>query len=275
MKLGISSYTYPWACGLCDVVPAQRLAALGLLQRARTLGVRVVQLVDVLDLATLTEGQVEAIATQAAADNITIELGVRTMSRATLDAQIALAGWLQAPLLRVVLRDENGPLRPDLALALLRAAQPALERHGVVLGVETHESMRADQLRIIMDAVNSRRVGVVFDAANLLGVPESPLGALEVLLPHVVNIHAKDARIRRAGRSQGFVIDGVPAGAGSLALEGLIDLVRAYPANKVIPEVNVILEHWMPACATLEQSLDQEQRWAEVSVRHLRQFVRD
>ena len=69
MKLGISSYTYPWAVGVGDEIPAVRLDAFGLLLRAQALGVRVLQLADGLALHQLSAADLDAILHRAAALN--------------------------------------------------------------------------------------------------------------------------------------------------------------------------------------------------------------
>jgi sugar phosphate isomerase/epimerase len=273
MKLGISSYTYPWSVGAADSVPERTLDAFDLLARARALGVRVLQLAGGMAMDTVSPAQLDALAVQADDAGISLELGTRIGSKAEIDAYLAVARRLRARILRVVLQPAAGP--PDVAVALLRAAVADLEDAGVVLGVETHASLRAAVLRSMMDAVDSRYVGVVFDTANSLGCFEPAEYVLDQVLPHVVNFHAKDVRVRRSGHSQGFVIEGAPAGSGMLDLPGLINCVRAHPAGKAIPEVNVIVEHWMPSCASMAETVAQEARWGEQSVRYLRQFVRD
>ncbi|NTW36601.1 MAG: hypothetical protein HGB17_10810, partial [Syntrophobacteraceae bacterium] len=50
MRLGIGSYTFPWAVGMPGHRPAQPMTALDLLDKATQLGVGVVQICDNLPL---------------------------------------------------------------------------------------------------------------------------------------------------------------------------------------------------------------------------------
>lgn len=275
MRLGISSYTYSWSVGVGDEVPDRCLSAFDLIGRARELGVRVLQLADGLALHALSEAELDAIAREAQAHGISLEVGTRATDRELLLAYVAVAVKLGSPLLRVITRTAERQLSWKESLALVREVSPNLERHQICLGIETHESMRAQDLRHLVEAVDSPYVGVVYDTANSLGCFESAEVVLETLLPYVVNFHAKDVRVRRSGHSLGFVIEGTQAGQGQLDLAGLIERVRANPTGKAIPEVNVIVEHWMPGAATMAETLAQEQRWGEESVRYLRGLVGD
>ncbi|NJM39957.1 MAG: sugar phosphate isomerase/epimerase [Anaerolineae bacterium] len=278
MRLGISSYTYSWSVGVGDVVPEKRLTAFDLLGRARELGVQVLQLADGLALHELSERELAALAQAARAHAISLEVGARAADKATLLAHVVVAVQLGSPLLRVIFRpgaarSGERQLDWDESVALMREVLPDLARNQVCLGIETHESMKAQDLRRLIEAVDSPYVGVVYDTANSLGCFEPAEVVLETLLPYVVNFHAKDVRVRRSGHSLGFVIEGMPCGRGQLDLLGLIERVRANPTQKAIPEVNVIVEHWMPGAATMDETLAQEKRWGEESVRYLRKVI--
>jgi sugar phosphate isomerase/epimerase len=273
MKLGISSYTYSWSVGVGDVAPEKCLNAFDLIGRARELGVSVLQLADGLALHELSQSELAAIKREADAHGISLEVGTRAADKALVLAYIAVAVRLGAPLLRVILRTAQRQLSWDECVTLVREVLPELERNRVCLGIETHESMKAHELRRLVEAVDSPYFGVVYDTANSLGCFEPAEYVLEMLLPYIVNFHAKDVRVRRSGHSLGFVVEGTPAGQGQLDLSGLIARVRNSPTNKAIPEVNVIVEHWMPAAPTMDETLAQEKRWGEESVRFLRKVI--
>ena len=61
MKLGIGSYTYMWSIGFPGASPSRPLTALGLLERARQLGIRVVQCGPNLPLYALPAGELDAV----------------------------------------------------------------------------------------------------------------------------------------------------------------------------------------------------------------------
>mgnify|MGYP000944512212 CR=1 FL=1 len=75
MKLGISSYTYPWAIGVPGYPPERPMSALGLLDRARDVGVEVVQICENLPLDRLAPAELEALAERARELGISLEVG--------------------------------------------------------------------------------------------------------------------------------------------------------------------------------------------------------
>lgn len=271
MKLGISSYTYPWSVGVGDEVPAVRLTASDLLARAQALGVRVLQLADGLELHRLSGAERAAIRAQADALGIDLEVGTRATTREELLDYLTVAQELRSPFLRVVLRTAQQQLSPEECVALLKQVRAEFEASGIVLAIETHESLRAHELCDILKRAGGDWVGVCFDTANSLGCFEPAETVMSVLRNYIVNVHLKDVTVRRSGHSLGFIIEGTPAGQGKLDLPAIISVARTLPR----PGINAILEHWVPAAATLAETLAKEQQWAEESVGYLRRFIRN
>ena len=268
MKLGISSYTYPWEAGTGDEHPPAPLTPDMLLARAQALGVRVIQLADGLALDTFSPAALADYRARASAAGITLEVGTRGADAAHVARYIDISRQLGASLLRLVTRTPAGSLPPADTAALLRALLPDLERAGVTLALETYEGLSAQDFLAIMRAINSPHAGIVYDTANSLGRFESPRAVFETLREHIVNFHAKDVAARRHPSGMGFVIDGTPAGGGMIDLGGLIAAARGLPHD-----VNVILEHWLPAIGTIEERVQTEGRWAAQSVAWLRRHV--
>ncbi len=99
---------------------------------------------------------------------------------------------------------------------------------GVRVALETGQES-ADTLLGVLEDVNRRlapgqRVGVNFDPANMILYDRGdPVGALRALLPHVLQVHIKDAtRARRPG-TWGLE---VPAGRGEVDWPGFLDILR-------------------------------------------------
>ena len=111
MRLGVGSYTWPWAVGVAGQPPPCPLDAAGVIDRAVALGVRVVQLGDNLPLEALTDGDLERLAAAATIDGITLEVGTRGCAPEHLLEQLRRARCLDAHLLRVVL--DRGSDRPS------------------------------------------------------------------------------------------------------------------------------------------------------------------
>lgn len=79
MKLGIGSHTYAWAVGVPGYpgCPAEGgLTGQGLLRKASTLGIRLVQIADNLPLKALTAQQLTDLEQLAAELEIRIEVGM-------------------------------------------------------------------------------------------------------------------------------------------------------------------------------------------------------
>jgi len=74
MKLGISSYTYAWAVGFEGAIPEKPVSALQLLEKARELGVGLVQFGPNLPLDKLPEKERREVVKRADAWKIDLEL---------------------------------------------------------------------------------------------------------------------------------------------------------------------------------------------------------
>ena len=88
---------------------------------------------------------------------------------------------------------------------------------GAWLAAETGSEDGADLARLI-NALPSGTIGVTFDPANLIVNGFSARTALEVLAPHVLHVHAKDA-VRDVAQGRGLE---VPLGRGSVDFPELI-----------------------------------------------------
>ncbi len=273
MRLGLSSYTYPWAAGVGNLQPKARLNAFQLIERCVALRVRVLQLADGLSLNTLNARELDSIAETAARHGITLEVGTRATDRDSLLPYVRIAQTLGSSLLRVVMRTAETQLSITETQALCAEMIPDLERHRVCLGIETHESATAAQMLCLMNAIDSPYLGVVFDTANSLGCYEPAEYVLETLQSHIVNYHVKDVRTRRLPSGFGFTVEGTQAGAGELNIPALTERIRALAPRKAVTEINAILEHWPPFEDTIENTLLLEERWTAESVRYLRRLI--
>src|SRR5512146_512238 len=112
MKLGINSYTYMWAIGFRGINPAypdraacppDPLTPLGLLEKARALGVRLVQTGPNLEaFEALSEADLEAVICQSREWQMELEVGTRGLDYDALLKQVALANRLGAKLIRTL-----------------------------------------------------------------------------------------------------------------------------------------------------------------------------
>jgi sugar phosphate isomerase/epimerase len=277
MKLGINAYTYMWSIGFQGANPtypdkaarpAHPLTPSGLLEKARALGVHVVQTGPFLGVESLPEQDLDTFVRTAREWRIELEVGTRGLDEDHVLKQIALAQRMGAKLIRT-LPEIGGRYATDARLIppAVRKVLPALEQAGVRLGIENGRTP-AVELRAALDEINSPHVGIVLDMVNSLAVAEGWKEVTRQLAPHVMCVHYKDFTIQRAWHMMGFICEGTPAGKGMVEAAWLLEQLRVSPYD-----FNVIIELWPPEQDTLEHTIALEQAWAVESVSNLRPFI--
>lgn len=271
MRLGIGSYTFVWSAGVPGYpVPAQPLTAIGLIDKAAALGVRVVQFGDYMPLHRLSDGELDAVRRHAGVRGIEIEAGTSGIGCEHLLRYIGIAGRLGARLIRSVTDTATHQPAPREAVSLLGSVAPELERRGITLALENHDRFGAATLRQIVDEVASPRIGICLDTANSLGCSEGPEFVLETLGPRACCLHVKDYTIRRQPHRFGFLVEGCAAGDGDLDVSRWVGRLREFGRD-----LSVIVELWPAPEPTLEAAIAKEERWAARSVAYLRRFIAD
>jgi sugar phosphate isomerase/epimerase len=264
VRLGLSTYTYTWAIGVPGSMPAEPMTAADLLRRAAELGVGVVQIADNIPLHTMPAPELDELADQARRLGIDIEVGTRGIDPEHLAGYLAIAGKLQAKLLRVVVDSKQHHPDPAEATRTLRRSQSAFERAGVVLAIENHDRYTSGELATLVRALGTQWSGICLDTVNSFGALEGPAVVIETLAPLTVNLHLKDFAVRRASHMMGFTIEGRPAGQGQLDIPRLLDTIAA-----VRPDATAVLELWTPPAASVAETVQRERQWAEDSVEFL------
>ena len=267
-RLGISSYTYPWAVGVPGYPVDAPLSARGLVERAHALGVNLVQFADNLPLDALTPQALAHLSADATAADVVLEVGTRGIDPDHLRRYLAIAADVGSPLLRVVIDRRGHEPSPDEVVATLRPLLPEFADAGVVLAVENHDRFRTDVLAGILVALDSPWVGICLDTVNSFGALEGPRQVVDVLGPYTVNLHVKDFTVRRLDHQMGFVVEGRPAGAGMLDIPWLLDCLAAARGP-----CSAVLELWTPLQPTTAQTVALEAAWAEASVAGLRRWI--
>lgn len=268
MRLGISSYTYSWACGMPHLGVPRSITHADLLQRAAELGVGVVQVCDNLPLDALTVTETRQLVALAAGLDLQIEVGTRGLSPDNLRTHLHLCEMFGSPILRVVVDTATDHPSPDALVQRLTAATGDLDAAGVTLAVENHDRFKARTLSGILERVASERVGICLDTVNSFGALEGPEIVVGALGPWVVNLHVKDFTVRRVPSNLGFVVEGRPAGEGMLDVPWVLDTLDALGRDP-----NAILELWTPPEDALEATLRKEDDWARQSVHFLRGLI--
>ncbi len=266
MKIGISSWTYPWAAGITGFRrPAHPLTLPGLLEKAVLLRTEVVQVADNLPLERTAETEILSCAESARRFGIQIEIGTRGLGTEHLLRHLETAEKTGSSLVRTLISD--GPDKPDFREAVRRIGKilPELEKRKIVLAVENHEFRLSSEYKALMEYFASPYLGICLDAVNNIGRGESFDEVIDNLGGYTVNFHCKDYVIRRKPTMLGFDITGAPVG------EGMLDLKKA--GEKLKDGISWIIELWTPFEGDTEQTIKLESEWAERSVANLKIFA--
>lgn len=264
MRLGISSWTFPWAIGVSGFLPRRTIRLADLLHRAAVLKVGVVQVADNLPLHELDSAELRDARDQARSLGLRIEIGTRGVEPAHLLHYLKLAESFDAPLLRTLTHSAKQQPSLEQAEKWIREVLPEFEAQGVTLGLENYEKHSCRELADLVRRLESSHVGVCLDTVNSLGALETPEVVVETLAPLTVNLHVKDFTIERVPQMMGFVVSGAAAGEGRLSIPWLLQQI---PPNK---NVSAILEQWPPLRDSIEKTVAMEKEWAERGVQYLR-----
>jgi sugar phosphate isomerase/epimerase len=244
--------------------------AIDLLRQAQALGVRVLQIADNMPLHKLSPAALHAVRDMAQELQIHIEVGTRGIRYDHLAQYIEIAHFLDSNLLRVVIDTADHQPDEDEAVKLLHESAGLLGNNQVRLAIENHDRFSARTFARIVTRVGCDMIGICLDTVNSFGALEGPEAVLDVLAPHVINLHIKDFEIQRASHMMGFTIAGRPAGMGRLNIPWLLERIQATSR-----ETNAILELWTPPEPALDTTIEKEAVWAEQSIRSLRQWIPD
>ncbi len=268
MKIGISSWTYSWNIGVAGYPALSApMDAMGLLHKARELGAEVLQIADNLPLEKLSAAELDALSSQAAAWNITLEAGTRGVQPQKLIPFLDIAVRLNAKFVRTLLHDGNGCPTIEEARRNLNALIPELEKRDLVLGVENHDLFHTLQIKELIESLHTDRIGVCLDPVNNFAQGESTLEVLTNLGPLTVNFHCKDYTIHRKSSNLGFDVEGTPTG------DGMLDVPRCQKYLK--PDMSCVIELWTPWQDTIDTTAAMEAQWAERSVQYLQKVLAD
>lgn len=234
MKLSLSMYS------CLRAVQSGQLDLMGFIDYAASQAVAGVELLDIFwqdaereipaVKARIAEAGLE-IAVYSISNNF-IQPGAKARARELEDLRrgVDIALELGVDTMRVF----SGSAREDVSQAQglewilegLSAGAAYAEAQGVVLALENHGKFagRGEQVRHIIEAVNSPALRVNLDTGNFLPVGQNPTEAAEQLADLVVLAHLKDMRLATSDAGHVFTD---PAGrllTGCVIGEGLVDL---------------------------------------------------
>ncbi|MGD1101669.1 MAG: hypothetical protein ABSA59_06340 [Terriglobia bacterium] len=270
MKLGISSYTYPWAMGLPDAPPSHPLQPLQLLEKAQELGVGLVQFGPNMPLDKLPEKELREVVKHAGSWKIDLEMGTVGIDPGHLRHQIQFAKRIGAILLKTTpeLADGHIPMRLEI-LNCLRAVVADLAGGKIGLAID-NSRIPAQELNELLESIRSPWLGAALDTANPLALPQGWEISVRVLGHRTLSLQIKDFVVQPAAHGMGFSIMGCPVGKGQLNIAWLVE---SFASLRIEP--SAILESWTPEQKTLQETIALEDAWAKQGVDYLRRFIPD
>lgn len=267
IKLGLSSYTYTWSVGVPGSLPAKPLTVSGLVDKACSEGVKLVQFADNMPLEEMTDRELLDLYNYSAGKDVTIEMGSRGLTADHTFRCLETARKLHSPILRMVVDKPGYEPGIETINKVISGLIPELRSRKIRLAIENHDRFRAREFEEIMLSAGSEWVGICLDSVNSMGAGEGFETVMEILTPYTVNLHIKDFKIFRVSHKMGFVIEGRPAGQGMLNLKKLLDRLAAL--NRCH---SAILELWTPPETDLEATIFKEEKWAHESIEYLKKI---
>jgi sugar phosphate isomerase/epimerase len=268
MKLGVSSFTFPWAIGGIESDHPVAIDAFQLLDKAHTLGADVLQIADNLPIGHLSDDELKRLKSAADGFGISLEVGTRGIRTENVDRFLVIAQILGSPILRVVI-DSKGH-EPEIAeiCELLQPFASKFKSVNIKLAIENHDRLTCAEFNQIIDRLGSDWVGICLDTVNSLGAVEAPNTVIPALAPRAINVHMKDFEIVRTNGQMGFTVQGTALGTGRLDVPAVIAAVGGSSR-----EITAVIELWTPRQVSYSATVELEDNWASESVAFLRKSI--
>lgn len=246
MKLAIDSYCYHRYFGEVypgiQTAPKRRITVWDFLRRAGKLGVQGVSL-ESCQLAwedeaflrrlrdTLDEMELERVWAWGHPDGLCS--GANQAAAKDLERHIGVAKRLGASVMRIVggsrrTRVPRWSVHKRQLVRMLSKLVGAAEEHGVVLAIENHIDLLAEEMADLITTIDSPWLGVCLDTGNNLRLFEDPLDAARTLAPFARATHIKDISVLRGDPKQFAFWPSVPLGAGLIDLPAVLALLRRH-----------------------------------------------
>jgi sugar phosphate isomerase/epimerase len=268
MRLGIGTFTYPWAIGVPGREPQRRMTPMDLLREAVRLQVRIVQFCDNLPLDQVAKQDLNVCESFAQEHGLRIELGVRGTDPALLMRYLTLARRFGCDFLRIVVTKTGSQFDAKHLRGNIAKVMPSFARAKVKIAFENHDWHSLEQLAQLVKEWGPGRAGFCLDTVNSLGFRAGLEGVVMLLAPDSLSLHLKDYTMKRVPSQLGFLVEGCAVGAGEVDVPWVLKQPRLRGRD-----VNAIIEIWPPEAGTLEETIAAERTLAEASVKYARQFI--
>ena len=243
MKLGIDSYTYhryfgDWYAGLQDD-PGERLSVFDFLDRARGHGVGGVSL-EACFLPS-DDAFIDRLSTALDARGLSrvwawghpngLASGTDARAAEDLSRHLGIAKRVGARVMRICgggrrTRPASWAEHKRGLVALLRPLVDDAQRHDVVMAIENHIDLLADEMVELLETIDSPWLGVCFDTANNLRMFEDPVVVARKLAPWARATHVKDVTAQRGDPKTFAFWPSVPLGQGLIDLPAILALLH-------------------------------------------------
>ncbi len=158
---------------------------------------------------------------------------------ADLKHGVDVANRLETPIMRIFSGNAKPGYKLEDGLSWilegLGAGAEYARSHGVTMALENHGLMagRSDQVRGMIETVNSPALRANLDTGNFLLVNQNPTDAAKELAPLVALVHLKDFRKARPDETEhvykgldGTAVTGTVVGEGQVDLATIVDILR-------------------------------------------------
>jgi sugar phosphate isomerase/epimerase len=119
-------------------------------------------------------------------------------------------------------------------VGMLKKLLPAAEDHGVVMAMENHIDLTADEMVDVVATLDSPWLGVCLDTGNNLRLHEDPLAVASKLAPFARATHVKDIGVQRGDPKDFFFWPSVPLGDGLIDIPQVIGFLRKARYNGLL-----------------------------------------
>jgi sugar phosphate isomerase/epimerase len=109
---------------------------------------------------------------------------------------------------------------------MLKKLLPVAEDYGIVLALENHIDLTADEIVDLVTSLNSPWLGICLDSGNNLRLHEDPLVVAEKLAPFARATHIKDLGVRPGDPKDFAFWPSVPLGKGLVDIGRVLGFLR-------------------------------------------------
>jgi sugar phosphate isomerase/epimerase len=146
---------------------------------------------------------------------------------------------------------------------MLKQVLPAAQDQGVVLALENHIDLTADEIVILVTMLDSPWLGICLDTGNNLRLHEDPLVVAEKLAPFARATHIKDLWVRRGDPKDFAFWPSVPLGKGLVDIAQVLGFLRRAGYRGLLA---IEIDYLHP-------DFGEEDRAVAASVKYLRSFL--